>query len=307
MTSFDPASNPRRQAAAAWFRELRDGICAAFEALEDDPAGTRHADLAPGRFERSRWARPAEEGGPVQDPGPEAPLVNGGEMSVMKGRVFEKVGVNISTVEGRFSPEFRAQIPGAEENDGWFWAAGISLVAHMRSPRVPAVHMNTRHIVTSKGWFGGGADLTPMLLETPETAEDRESFHAALKAACDKHDPAYYPKYKEWCDQYFYLPHRQEPRGVGGIFYDRHDSGNWDADFAFTRDVGQAFLDSYPAIVRSRMSDEWTDEERERQLVRRGRYVEFNLLYDRGTTFGLKTNGNTEAILMSLPPEVKWP
>jgi coproporphyrinogen III oxidase len=307
MTSFDPASNPRKQAASAWFRDLRDRICAAFEQLEDDLAGTRHADLAPGRFERSRWARPAEEGGPVQDPAAGSALINGGEMSVMRGRVFEKVGVNISTVEGRFSPEFRAQIPGAEENDGWFWASGISLVAHMRSPRVPAVHMNTRHIVTSQGWFGGGADLTPMLLETAETAADKDAFHAALKAACDKHDAGYYPKFKEWCDQYFYLPHRQEPRGVGGIFYDRHDTGNWDADFAFTRDVGQAFLDIYPAIVARRMSEAWTDEERERQLVRRGRYVEFNLLYDRGTTFGLKTNGNTEAILMSLPPEVKWP
>jgi len=307
MTPFDPASNPRRETAAAWFRDLRDRICAAFETLEDDLAGTRHADLAPGRFERTRWQRPAEEGGPAQDTAPDAPLVNGGEMSVMKGRVFEKVGVNISTVEGRFSPEFRAQIPGAEENDGWFWASGISLVAHLRSPRVPAVHMNTRHIVTSKGWFGGGADLTPMLLETAETAQDRDAFHAVLKAACDKHDETYYPKFKDWCDTYFYLPHRQEPRGVGGIFYDRHDTGSWDADFAFTRDVGLAFLDIYPAIVRKRMNDVWTDEERERQLVRRGRYVEFNLLYDRGTTFGLKTNGNTEAILMSLPPEVKWP
>ena len=307
MTSFDPASNPRKIEAAAWFRTLRDRICAAFEAIEDELAGTAHAALAPGRFERSRWQRPAEEGGPAQDPAPDAPLVNGGEMSVMRGRVFEKVGVNISTVEGRFSPEFRAQIPGAEENDGRFWASGISLVAHMRSPRVPAVHMNTRHIVTSRGWFGGGADLTPMLLETPETAEDRDDFHVALKAACDRHDGEYYPRFKEWCDRYFYLPHRQEARGVGGIFYDRHDTGDWAEDFAFTRDVGLAFLDIYPRIVRRRMNDGWTEEERERQLVRRGRYVEFNLLYDRGTTFGLKTNGNTEAILTSLPPEVKWP
>ena len=307
MTSFDAASNIGKAEAAAWFRELRDRICAAFEALEDQLEGTVHARLPPGRFERKRWARPAEEGGPVQDPAPGAPLTNGGEMSLMKGRVFEKVGVNISTVEGRFSPEFRAQIPGAEENGGLFWASGISLVAHMRSPRVPAVHMNTRHIVTSKGWFGGGADLTPMLLETAETAEDRDFFHSALKAACDRHDPAYYPRFKEWCDQYFYLPHRQEPRGVGGIFYDRHDTGNWADDFAFTRDVGLAFLEAFPAIVDRRMNYGWTEEERERQLVRRGRYVEFNLLYDRGTTFGLKTNGNTEAILMSLPPEAKWP
>jgi len=276
-------------------------------AIEDELAGTRHAGMAPGRFERKRWQRPAEEGGPVQDPSPESPLINGGEMSVMRGRVFEKVGVNISTVQGRFSPEFRAQIPGALENDGQFWASGISLVAHMRSPLVPAVHMNTRHIVTSQGWFGGGADLTPMLLETPETAEDSATFHAALKRACDAHDPAYYPKFKEWCDSYFYLPHRQEPRGVGGIFYDRHDTGDWNKDFAFTRDVGLAFLEIYPRIVRRRMNDEWSDEEREHQLVRRGRYVEFNLLYHRGTTFGLKTNGNTEAILMSLPPEVRWP
>jgi len=307
MTSFVPASNPGKIEAAAWFRSLRDRICAAFESLEDELAGTPHRDLPAGRFERSRWQRPAEDGGPTQDLAPDAPLVNGGEMSVMRGRVFEKVGVNISTVEGRFSPEFRAQIPGAEENDGWFWASGISLVAHLRSPRVPAVHMNTRHIVTSQGWFGGGADLTPMLLETPETAEDRDDFHAALKQACDRHDDGYYPRFKEWCDRYFYLPHRQEARGVGGIFYDRHDTGNWAADFAFTRDVGLAFLDIYPRIVRRRMNDGWTPEERERQLVRRGRYVEFNLLYDRGTTFGLRTNGNTEAILMSLPPEVRWP
>jgi coproporphyrinogen III oxidase len=306
MTSIDAASNPGKVEAASWFRILRDRICAAFEAIEDDLAGTIHQDLPPGRFERKRWGRPGEEGGPVQDLDPAARLVNGGEISLMKGRVFEKVGVNISTVEGRFSPEFRGQIPGTEENDGQFWASGISLVAHLRSPRVPAVHMNTRHIVTSQGWFGGGADLTPMLLETAETAEDRDAFHAALKAACDRHDSSYYLRFKEWCDRYFYLPHRNEPRGVGGIFFDRLDS-DWAKDFAFTRDVGLAFLDAYPAIVRRRMNQSWTTEERERQLVRRGRYVEFNLLYDRGTTFGLKTNGNTEAILMSLPPEVKWP
>lgn len=286
----------RKQAAAAWFLSLRDRICSEFEKIETELTGT-HSDLPPATFERKPWDRGTLDS-PQQHDGK---LQGGGVMSVMRGRVFEKVGVNISTVHGTFSTDFRKNIPGASD-DGAFWAAGISLVAHMRSPLVPAVHMNTRHIVTSKSWFGGGADLTPM---TPD-AQDTADFHAALKTACDRHDAGYYPKFKEWCDTYFFLPHRGEPRGVGGIFYDYLEA-DWEKDFAFTRDVGTAFLDIYPRIVRRHMNKPWTPDQREHQLVRRGRYVEFNLLYDRGTQFGLKTGGNTEAILMSMPPEVKWP
>ncbi|HVZ08753.1 oxygen-dependent coproporphyrinogen oxidase [Rhodopila sp.] len=280
-----------------WFESLRDRICAAFEAIEDAlPADSRHAELPPGRFERSAWQRPTEDGG---DGG-------GGVMSVMRGRVFEKVGVNVSTVWGAFSQDFRTQIPGAED-DPRFWASGISLVAHMRSPAVPAAHFNTRMLVTTRGWFGGGGDLTPMRLDTGPSRADAADFHARFRQACDRHGPDYYTRFKDWCDRYFYLPHRREPRGAGGIFFDHHFSGDATADFAFVRDVGEAFLDVYPRIVRRRMAEPWTQADRDHQLVRRGRYVEFNLIHDRGTLFGLKTGGNVDAILMSMPPEARWP
>ncbi|HEX6010427.1 MAG TPA: oxygen-dependent coproporphyrinogen oxidase [Geminicoccaceae bacterium] len=276
-----------RGQARAWFETLRDRICAAFELIEDDHAGVADAEPPPGRFTRQPWERPG--GG-------------GGVMALMRGgRVFEKVGVNVSTVWGDLGPEFRRQIPGAGE-DGRFWASGVSLVAHLRSPHCPPAHMNTRHVRTRRAWFGGGADLNPIYPDAADTA----AFHARLRAACDAYAPDAYDRFKRWADEYFFIPHRGEPRGVGGIFYD-YLEGEFDRHLAFTKAVGEAFLDVYPTLVRRHMHRSWSEAERGHQLVRRGRYVEFNLLYDRGTQFGLKTGGNTEAILMSLPPEVAWP
>lgn len=283
MTNWTQATDRAR----TWFESLRDRICAEFEAIEREAGSDASFDYLP-------WQR-EEEGNP--DPG-------GGTRGVMKGKVFEKVGVNVSTVRGRFAPDFARTIHGAEEDPG-FTATGISLVAHMANPHVPAVHMNTRFLTTSKAWFGGGGDLNPPLPYEEDTAQ----FHAAYKAACDAHDPDYYPRFKAWADEYFYIPHRKVHRGVGGIFYDHlecPDKAAFEANFAFTRDVGDAFLAAFPPLVRRRMGTAFTATDKLRQLEWRGRYAEFNLVYDRGTLFGLKTGGNIDAILMSLPPEAVW-
>ena len=276
----------KKQLASLWFKDLRDEICRSFVEIENNKSIKKQISFYPKSWDR--------DGG------------GGGTISIMHGKVFEKVGVNISTVHGKFSKEFRQQIPGAEEN-GLFWASGISVVSHMCNPYVPAAHMNTRMLVTGKGdkkkiWFGGGGDLTP----TFNDIESSNIFHKDLKSICDKYDKSYYPKFKGWCDDYFYLPHREEPRGVGGVFFDYLCNEDWEKDFSFIQDIGSIFLSSYLSIIKNRLSRKFNEKDRELLLIKRGRYVEFNLLYDRGTIFGLKTGGNTEAVLMSLPPKVSW-
>jgi len=275
-----------KEHASQWFKNLRNSICKSFEEIENIYSGEM-ANSEPGRFERRLWDRPG--GG-------------GGEISIMKGRVFEKVGVNFSEVFGEFSPKFQNKIHGAEE-DPTFWASGISIVAHMNSPLVPAAHMNTRFIETKEQWFGGGIDLTPTFPDEEETV----FFHNELKKICNEYDSSSYDRYSKWCEEYFYLPHRRESRGVGGIFFDQLNSGNWERDFSFVKKVGEGFKNIFPEIIKKKFNKNWSDDQKKQQLIKRGRYVEFNLIHDRGTKFGLETDGNTEAILMSLPPLASWP
>jgi len=285
----------KKTRASAWFKDLQNTLIASFERLETD-AGELYGDAPAGQFTRTDWKR----GDDGNDQG-------GGTMGLLKGRVFEKAGIHFSEVHGEFSDEFRGQIPGAKD-DPRFWACGVSLIAHPLNPHAPAAHMNTRMIVTTQQWFGGGGDLNPMhpAYRTAEH-EDTIAFHNAFREMCNRHGTDYYERFSKWCEEYFWLPHRKEPRGVGGIFFDRHNTGDWAADFAFTQDTGRCFLDIYPALVARRMNQPWTDEDRDRQLFQRGRYAEYNLLYDRGTVFGLKTGGNVDSILSSLPPLATWP
>ena len=289
--SLSPEILARRDRAKPWFESLQQRIVADLERLEDEAPDDLYPD-PPGRFDLRPWTRETGVGGGI-----------GGHFS---GRLFEKAGVHTSAATARFSPEMAKTMPGADEDPSYV-SASISLIIHPRSPRVPTVHMNTRFLSTAVSWFGGGADLTPMVEEQrSQQADDAVLFHQAMKAACDAFDPDWHARYKAWCDEYFFIPHRKETRGVGGIFYDRHDSGDFERDFAFTQAVGEAFLEVYPKIVRHRMSEPWTEADRMEQLVRRGRYVEFNLLYDRGTMFGLKAGGNIDTILSSMPPLAAW-
>ncbi|MEM7617501.1 MAG: oxygen-dependent coproporphyrinogen oxidase [Pseudomonadota bacterium] len=297
----------KKSLTSKWFQQLRDNICYIFEELENEESAAYELATRqqPGKFVKKSWQRHSDHGNNADSHNHAIEIDNndsgGGEMSVMHGRLFEKVGVNISTVYGNLQTDFAKQIPGTENNTE-FWASGISLVAHMQSPLIPAIHMNTRFIVTEKNWFGGGIDLTPIFYD----AENSQYFHNQLKQVCDKYDHEYYPNFKQACDEYFTLKHRNEKRGIGGIFYDYHNNNDWEKDFSFNQDVGRAFVDIYPTIIRRHMHKKWSESQRQQQLIKRGRYVEFNLLYDRGTKFGLMTGGNIDAIFMSLPPVACW-